>query len=76
MWKIAKKHNPIVNIYDEMCDPVYVNGQPVHVLAWADDTAVFSLTEAGLKRSIDLTMAFYSDLGLSVNVKNQNNGFQ
>ena len=57
------------NIYDEMCHPVYVNGQPVHVLAWADDTAVFSLTEAGLKRSIELTMAFYNDLGLSVNVK-------
>ena len=57
------------DIYDEMCAPVYVNDVPVHVLAWADDTAVFSLTEAGLQRSIDLTVAYYNDLGLSINVK-------
>ena len=29
------------DIFDEMCAPVYVNDVPVHVLAWADDTAVF-----------------------------------
>ena len=56
-------------VYDDLCDPVFVNNQPVHALAWADDTVVFSLSEAGLKRSIDKTVSFYQDLGLSVNVK-------
>ena len=56
-------------VYDDMCDPVFVNNKPVHVLAWADDTVVFSLSEAGLRRSIDKTVSYYQDLGLSVNVK-------
>ena len=56
-------------VYDDLCCPVYVNNKPVHVLAWADDTVVFSLSEAGLRRSIDKTVSFYQDLGLSVNVK-------
>ena len=56
-------------IYDSLCDPVYVNDQPVHALVWADDTVVFSLSEAGLRRSIDKTVSYYQDLGLSINVK-------
>jgi hypothetical protein len=56
------------SIFDQQCDPVYINQQPVHVLAWADDAAVFSLSRAGLQRSIDKTVEYYKNLGLTVNV--------
>jgi hypothetical protein len=36
---------------------------------WADDCVVFSLSQAGLQHSINLTVKFFSDLDLSVNVK-------
>ena len=57
------------SIYDQECDPVFVNNHPLHVLTWADDTVCFSLSEGGLQRSIDRTVAFFSNLGLSINVK-------
>jgi exonuclease III len=56
------------SIYNDQCDPVYINQQPVNVLAWADDAAVFSLSKAGMQMSIDRTIEYYKTLGLSVNI--------
>jgi hypothetical protein len=56
-------------VYDAECDPVYIQDRPVHALCWADDAVVLSLSQAGLQRSIDRTVAHYSSLGLSINVK-------
>ena len=56
------------NVFDQQCDPVYLNDQPVHILSWADDTVCFSLSEAGLQRSIERTVEFFHSLGLSVNI--------
>ena len=53
----------------EHCDPVYIKNKPINCLMWADDCVVFSLSQAGLQHSINLTVKFFSDLDLSVNVK-------
>ena len=60
-------------IYDEECDPVYINNQPVYILNWADDAVVFSQSEAGLKRSIEKTVSHFNSLGLSINIKKNEN---
>ena len=61
--------NNLPNVYDSECDPVYVGASPVHCLMWADDCVVMSTTQAGLQRSMDRTVNYFTQQGLSVNVK-------
>ena len=51
------------------CDPVSINNNPINCLMWADDCAIFSLSEFGLQNSIQLTANFFESLGLPVNTK-------
>ena len=52
-----------------MCDPVMVNKCQTNCLMWADDCVVISTTQSGLQRSIDKTVEFFTQQGLSVNTK-------
>ena len=54
---------------EKFCDPVFINNNPLNCLMWADDCAIFSLSEKGLQNSIDLTSNFFQSLGLPVNTK-------
>ena len=58
------------------CDPPYIGKCPVNCLMFADDCAIFSMSEKGLQNSIDMTSNFFESLGLPVNTKkNQGHGF-
>ena len=61
--------NKLPEIYDDDCNPVFVNGKAVHCLMWADDCVVMSTSETGLQRSINKTVDHFSELGLTVNSK-------
>ena len=51
------------------CDPAFVGMCPTNCLMFADDCAIFSLSETGLQNSINLTSNFFESLGLPVNTK-------
>ena len=59
--------NKLLDQYDETCDPVEINGKPLHVLMYADDCVVFSLSANGLKKAIGKTVEHFSSLNLEVN---------
>ena len=56
-------------VFDELCDPVYVNNCQTNCLMWADDCVVMSTSQSGLQRSINKTVGFFEERGLSVNIK-------
>ena len=53
--------------YDETCDPVELNGNPLLVLMYADDCVVFSLSANGLRNAICKTVEHFTALNLAVN---------
>lgn len=55
----------------KFCDPALLGDSPTNCLMWADDCAIFSLSEKGLQNSIDVTANFFQSLGLPVNTKKQ-----
>ena len=61
--------NKLPDVFDSDCHPVLVNNKPVHCLMLADDCVVLSTTERGLQRSIDKTVSYFSELGLTVNTR-------
>ena len=61
--------NNLPDVFGPGCDPVYVGSSPVNCLMWADDTVIMSTSQAGLQKSMDLTVRHFSSLGLSVNIK-------
>ena len=61
--------NNISKIFDESCDPVFINETAQNCLLWADDLFCVSQSEIGLQNSINKVSDFYSSLGLKLNTK-------
>ena len=61
--------NKLPSVYDQQCDPVSIQGQPLNCLMFADDCVVLSKSITGLQRSINKTVSHFKGLGLSINVK-------
>jgi hypothetical protein len=59
----------ITKVFDESCDPVFLNNTPQNCLLWSDDLAIFSTTARGLQNSIDKMCLFYASLGLEISLK-------
>ena len=60
--------NRLPTIFNEACDPVYIGQRKLHCLSWADDCVLLSQSSAGLQQAINKTAAFFSELGLSMNI--------
>ena len=61
--------NKLPEEYDSTCDPIEINGKPLHVLMYADDCVVLSQSAHGLKNSINKTVEHFKSLNLQVNTK-------
>ena len=59
----------ICNSFDKSCDPVQVNDIELNCLLWADDLLLISKSDVGLQNCIDKMEAFYSKVGLKINLK-------
>ena len=66
--KLSCVYNNNIN-NSKFCDPVFINKNPINCLMWADDCAIFSLSEKGLQNSIESTSNFFESLGLPVNTQ-------
>ena len=59
----------ICNLFDKSCDPVLVNDIELNCLLWAFDLLLVSKSDVGLQNCIDKMEAFYSKVGLKINLK-------
>ena len=53
--------------YDDGCDPLLLGDNQVQALMFADDVMLFSQSSNGLKRAINITVDFFTNINLSVN---------
>ena len=58
------------NIFDDSCDPVRRLTEPLSHLLYADDLAITSTTESGLKSSLSKLESYCTLWQLEVNIKN------
>ena len=60
--------NDLPDQFDDQCDPLILNGSKVQALMFADDVMVFSQSASGLKRAISITVDFFQNINLTVNM--------
>ena len=66
--------NDLPNLLNKCgCNPVYIHGIPLHVIMYADDVALFSHSENGLKKSLSVVNIYASKWQLIINVKKNQN---
>ena len=60
--------NDLPEVYDDQCDPLTLHDRKVQVIMFADDVMLFSQTAKGLKRAISITVEYFANINLSVNL--------
>ena len=59
----------IIMIFDQECDPLYINGMAIHVLLFADDLVVISAGHYGLQRALTKLSTYCMEWNLTVNTE-------
>ena len=59
--------NDLPDHFDDLCDSLTLCDRKVQTLMFADNVMLFSQSASGLRRAINITVDYFSNINLSVN---------
>ena len=57
----------IILVFDQECDPLYINGRAIYALLFADDLVLISASHYGLQQALHKLSAYCLEWNLTVN---------